>query len=216
MVSEQSDAVDYRGERTIQTWRCVNCGAIVDGASAVVKKPNMKALKILVAVSALAFAGPALAQELKIGTVEPQKVLEQTKEGKKVKDVLQDYVAARQKVIDQEEEDLKKMEDDLVKQGAVLAPDARKSKEDQFRQRLSDYQRNVQQMNQEVQVKKKETLEEFTKKLEQIVRSIADGEKIMLVLEKGENGAGALIIYSSPSFDLTDRVIKEMDRKAGK
>jgi len=174
--------------------------------------------KILVGVfvSMLAFGVPAWAAELKIGVIEPQKVLDQTKSGEKIKDSLQEYVKMRQKLIDVEEEELKKMEEDLVKQGAVLSADAKKEKEEKFRQRMVEYQRKVQQLNQEVQVKKKETLDEFNKNLEQIIRGIADKEKITLVVEKGDNGAGALIIYSHPSLDLTDRVIKELDAKGGK
>lgn len=174
--------------------------------------------KILVVVFAIVLAceGPALAVELKIGVIEPQKVLEGTKSGKKIKDSLQEYVKTRQKLIDMEEEELKKMEEDLVKQGAVLSAEAKKDKEEKFRQKMVEYQRKVQQLNQEVQVKKKETLDEFNKNLEQVIRGIADKEKITLVVEKGDSGAGTLIVYSHPSLDLTDRVIKELDAKGGK
>lgn len=177
-------------------------------------KNGMRIVLVALAVTLLV-AAPAWA-EVKIGVVEPQKVLDGTKAGKKIKDSLQDYVKARQKVIDMEEDELKKVEEDLVKQGAVLSPDAKKDKEEKFRQKMVEYQRKVQQLNQEVQVKKKETLDEFNKSLEQVIRGIADREKITLVVEKGDSGAGALVIYSHPSLDLTDRVIRDLDAKGGK
>ena len=171
--------------------------------------------KVLIAAMGLALiaAAPAAA-ELKIGVIEPQKVLDNTGRGKKIKDTLQEYVKSRQRIIDLEEEELKKMEEDLVKQGAVLSPEAKKDKEESFRRRMMEYQRKVQQLNGEVQGKKKEALDEFNKSLEQIIKGIADKEKISLVVEKGDNGAGALVIYSNPSLDLTDRVIKELDKAA--
>src|SRR2546427_8586849 len=91
------------------------------------KRGNM----VLGAMLALAMAVwvPAWGTELKIGVVEPQKSLDGTKSGKKIKDSLAEYVKIRQKLIDQEEEDLKKIEEDLVKQGAVLSPEAKKEKE---------------------------------------------------------------------------------------
>jgi Skp family chaperone for outer membrane proteins len=49
-----------------------------------------------------------------------------------------------------------------------------------------------------------------------VLRGIADREKISLIVEKGDSGAGALVIYSHPSLDLTDRVIKDLDAKGGK
>jgi len=170
-------------------------------------------LAMMVAI-ALAFGLPAWAAELKIGVIEPQKVLDNTKTGKKIKDSLADYVKSRQKIIDMEEEDLKKMEEDLVKQGSVLSAEAKKDKEESFRRKMVEYQRKVGQLNQEVQTKKKEMLDEFNKSLEQVVRGIADKERLSLVVEKGNDGAGALIIYSHPSLDLTERVIKELDKGA--
>ena len=169
---------------------------------------------IVAAILALLWSGTAHAADLKIGVIEPQKVLDGTRNGKKIKDSLQDYVKSRQKIIDLEEEELKKIEEDLVKQSAVLSADAKKEKEETFRKRMMEYQRKVAQLNQEVQNKKKEVLDEFNKGLEQIVKGIADKEKLSLVVEKGDNGAGALVVYSHPSLDITDRVIKELDKGA--
>jgi len=177
-------------------------------------KNGISALGIALA-AALAVAAPAWA-ETKVGVVEPQKVLDSTKAGKKVTDSLQDYIKARQKVIDMEEEALKKMDEDLAKQSAVLSPDAKKDKEEKLQRKVMEFRQKAQQLNQEIQVKKKELLEEFNKSLEQVIRGIADREKLTLVVEKGESGAGALVIYSHPSLDLTDRVIKELDAKGGK
>jgi outer membrane protein len=171
-------------------------------------------MAIFTAILALLWSGTAHAADLKIGVIEPQKVLDGTRNGKKIKDSLQEYVKSRQKIIDLEEEELKKMEEDLVKQSAVLSADAKKEKEETFRKRMIEYQRKVGQLNQEVQNKKKEVLEEFNKGLEQIVKGIADKEKLSLVVEKGDNGAGALVVYSHPSLDITDRVIKELDKGA--
>jgi len=167
---------------------------------------------IFAAILALLWSGTAHAADLKIGVIEPQKVLDGTRNGKKIKDSLQEYVKSRQKIIDLEEEELKKIEEDLVKQSAVLSADAKKEKEEAFRKRMMEYQRKVSQLNQEVQNKKKEVLDEFNKGLEQIVKGIADKEKLSLVVEKGDNGAGALVVYSHPSLDITDRVIKELDK----
>jgi outer membrane protein len=166
----------------------------------------------LAGIFVLAFGATAMAADVKIGVIEPQKILDGTKSGKKIKDSLQEYVKSRQKIIDLEEEELKRIEEDLVKQKDVLSADAKKDKEETFRKRMMEYQRKVGALNQEVQVKKKEVLDDFNRNLEQIVKTIADKEKLSLVVEKGDNGAGALVIYSHPSLDLTDRVIKELDK----
>ena len=170
---------------------------------------------ILIGMLALAFGLPAWAEELKIGVVEPQKVLEATKAGRRIKDSLADYVKTRQRLLDSEAEDLKKIEEDLVKQGAGLSAETRQEKEGAFRQKVAAYQRRVQELEGEVQAKKAEVLGEFTKSLEQVVREIAEKEKISLVMQKGASDAGTLVIFNHPSVDLTDRVSKALDSRKG-
>jgi outer membrane protein len=169
----------------------------------------------IVMVVGLAMATPAKGAELKIGVVEPQKVLENTKSGKKVKDKLEEYQKSAQKMLDMDGEELKKIQEDYVKQGSILSPEAKKDKEESLRRKEMEYQRKFQQLNQDFQGKKKELLEEFSKSLEQTVKGIAEKEKISIVVEKSDAGPVSLVIYSSPSLDITDRVIKELD-KGGK
>ncbi|HZC68100.1 MAG TPA: OmpH family outer membrane protein [Nitrospirales bacterium] len=171
----------------------------------------------LVGLFALAYGLPGgWAADLPIGVVEPQKVLDGTKVGRKIKDALADYVNTRQRLIESEEQDIKAMEEDLVKQGDALSPEAKQEKEAVIHQKLLAYRRHVQELEGEVQAKKRELLSDFTKKIEQVVREIAEKEMITLVMEKGDAGLGALIMYSEPSIDLTDLVIKALESKGGR
>src|SRR5213594_5201394 len=173
-------------------------------------------LPIFVGLCALAYGLPGWAADLPIGVVEPQKVLDGSKAGRKIKDALADYVNTRQRLIESEEQDIKALEEDLVKQGAALGPEAKQEKEEVIRRKLVTYQRHVRELEGEVQTKKRELLSDFTKKVEQVVREIAEQEKITLVMEKGDAGLGALIMYSEPSIDLTDRVIKAFEGKGAR
>ncbi|SRR5712692_4645743 len=193
-------------------------GAVENGVVKEVERNRMKisvGVIILVGVFVFAFGLPAWAEELKIAVIEPQKVLEATKAGRKIKGSLADYVRTRQRLLDSEAEDLKKIEEGLAKQGAGLSAETRQEKEGAFRQKVVEYQRRVQELEREVQAKKAEMLGEFTKTIEQVVREIAEKEKISLVVEKGDNGYGALVLFNHPSVDLTGRVIKELDSRKG-
>jgi outer membrane protein len=174
---------------------------------------NYCSVLILMGMLVLALRVPAWAEELKVAVVEPQKVLEGTKAGKKIKDSLAEYVKTRQRLLDSEADDLKKIEEDLAKQGATLSPAAKQEKETVFRQKVTAYQRKVRELEVEVQAKKAEMLSGFTKTIEQVVKEIAEKEKIFLVIDKGNNGADTLVIFNQPSVDLTDRVIKEVDSR---
>ena len=154
------------------------------------------------------------AEELKIGVINPQQILEATKQGKKVKQTLADYVQTRQKLLESEAADLKKLETELATQSTVLDTKAKAEKEQSFQQKVAVYQRRVQELNAEVENKKREVLGGFTKAIEQAVREIAEKEKILLVMEKGGTNAGSLVLYNQDSLDLTPRVIKALDSKA--
>ena len=170
---------------------------------------------VLLSVFMLGFVPAAEAMEVKIGVVEPQKIFEGTKKGKKIKEMLADYVQVRQRVIESEEADLKKLEEELVNQGSVLSASAKTEKEQTFQQKMAAYQRRVQDLEGEVQTKRREVLGDFTKVIEQVVREIAEKEKIILVLEIGGLNTGAPILYYQDSLDLTARVIKALDGKGG-
>ena len=169
---------------------------------------------VLLSLFLLGLEFSAGAEELKIGVINPQKINEATKQGKKVKQTLADYVQTRQKLLESEAADLKKLETELATQSTVLDTKVKAEKEQSFQQKVAVYQRRVQELNAEVETKKREVLGGFTKAIEQAVREIAEKEKILLVMEKGGNNAGSLVLYNQDSLDLTPRVIKALDSKA--
>src|SRR5947209_16184080 len=142
----------------------------------------------LVSLFVLAYGLPGWAEDLAIGVVEPQKVLDGTTAGKQVKDSLANYVNTRQRLIESEEQDIKAMEEDLVKQGTALSPEAKQEKEEVIRRKLVTYQRHVRELEGEVQTKKRELLSDFTKKVEQVVREIAEQEKLTQHMAKRRAG----------------------------
>src|SRR2546427_9259106 len=85
---------------------------------------------------------PVGAADLSIGVIEAQKVLDANKAGKRIKDALADDVNTRQRLIESEEQDIKAVEEDLVKQGADLSPEAKQEKEGNIRQKLMTYRRS--------------------------------------------------------------------------
>src|SRR5438445_7691 len=99
---------------------------------------------------------------------------------------------------------------------SISTPEAKQEKEGGIRQKLMTYRRHVEELEGEVQTKKRELLSDFTTKIEHVVREIAEKEQITLVVEKGDAGPGALIMYSEPSINLTDRVIKAFESKGEK
>ena len=168
----------------------------------------------LVVVVFLLAVGTAYAENLKFAFIDAQKVLESTKEGKKMKGTMEEYVKSRQKIIDLEEQELKQIEEELTRQGSLLSPEAKKVKQDNFQKKLMEYQKRAADLSKEVQGKKFEALKDFNKKLEEAVKLIAEKEGYTFVLDK--NTDGGVVVYAKESFDITPKVIEQVDRVATK
>ena len=150
------------------------------------------------------------AEELKIAYIDAQVVLDRTKPGQRAKETMETYRDSRQKIIDLEENDIKRLQDNLVRQKDILSPEARSSKEESLQNKFLDYQRKVSEMTRELESKKKDILGEFNEGLLEVVKRIAEKKGYMMVFDR--NAEGGVLLYAPESLDITEEVIKEYDR----
>ncbi len=155
----------------------------------------------------------ALAADFKMGVVDPQAVLEKSKAGKRALDGLREYVSTRQKLLASDEEELRNLEKQLKDQEAALSEAAKKEKQEKFRIKVQDYQKRAQQFNQELQVKQKELIDEYMKKISAATQTVAEKGGYSIVVDKGSEQTVKIVIYNKDTIDLTDQVIKEFDRQ---
>ncbi|HXZ25319.1 MAG TPA: OmpH family outer membrane protein [Nitrospiria bacterium] len=165
-----------------------------------------------VVVAVLVWGGSALADELKIGYVDAQAVLDQSKPGQASKEVLEQYVKSRQQLIDTDEEEIRQLEEDLKKQSAVLSADAQKEKQEALQRKYISYQKRAGELTKEVQDRRAEVLKDFNRQLVQAVQHVADRGGYAMVLDKEIEGG--VVLYAKEPMNLTDQVVKELDRMA--
>ena len=162
----------------------------------------------LLAVSGCA-AGVAKV-EGKIGVVDPSRVLSETNAGKKAKESLGAFSKNRQVLIEMDEKELRRMEEDFGRQASVLSPTAKKEREEQFRRRVAEYQQKAGELNREVQEKQKDVLEGFREKVGLVVGKISKRLGLQVVMDKGKGGP---TLYSDEGLDITGQVIEEFNRE---
>jgi len=146
---------------------------------------------------------------IRIGVIDPQRVLEETDAGKRAKESLTNFMKNRQSLIELEEKELKRMEEDLVKQASILSAGARREREEQFRRRAIEFQQKANELNREIQDKQKEVLESFRDKVERVVSKVAQQMGLLVVMEKGRGGP---TVYNDTSLDISPQVIEEFNR----
>ena len=89
-------------------------------------------------------------QQLKVGVVDLQTVLDSSAHGKVAKDrlkklslKLQEEIKAKRGVKDKREEELRKLQQDIRAQGFVLSPEARAAKQEAFRKKVRKLKRFI-------------------------------------------------------------------------
>jgi len=157
-------------------------------------------------------AGVRAADAFKVAVIDPQAVLERSKSGKRALESLKAFSASRQRIVQEEDEELKRLEKELQAGTAGENDAARKEKQEHFRAKLEHYQRRVQGFNREIRDKQQELVQAFQKKIEHVASTVAAKAGYALVLNKGAPNSVRIVLYHRNAVDLTDEVLKEFDR----
>ena len=142
-------------------------------------------------------ANSSHAKDLRVGYVDIQLAVANTKEWKK------EFVSfktkfQREKIsITKKEEQLKKKIADLNKQSMVLNPELKKKIEDDILKKKREFERYVQDKNEEFAKKEKEITNEILKKMVTVIKNIGKEKRFTIILEK------KLGLYFDESLDLT-------------
>lgn len=155
-------------------------------------------------------AGSAAKIDSKVGVINSQRLLNETNAGKRAKDTLASFSKNRQTLLEMEERELRRMEEDFVKQASVLSSTAKREREELFRRRMQEYQQKHTDLNREIQEKQKDVLENFRDKVEVVVGKAAKRLGLHVVVDKSKGGA---TIYHEPGLDISDQVIQDFNRE---
>jgi len=150
------------------------------------------------------------ADAVKFGSIDVQKVLNESEPGKKAKLDLEVLIKSKQSTIDEKGKAIEKLKADIEKQASVLSADARKNKEEELERSVREYQRLVQDSQAEIKKKESELTETILKDIKDLVEKTGETEGYALILEKG------MIVYSNKGIDITDTILKKYDESKAK
>lgn len=158
-------------------------------------------------VSALVLnAGVSKAEEVKIGLVDMQRAIQTSDTGKKAKSELEQAFNKKKKELQNEEANLKKLQEDFQKKQAALSDSAKKEQQAKLQEKFMKYQELLQKSQAEIQKKEQEMSEPIIRKIREKVNEIAKKKGYGLVLEKNEN----VVIFSMDKDDITEEVMKSL------
>ena len=156
---------------------------------------------------AMLLSGSVGSADLKIGSVDIQKAVNECSAGKEAKKALAKEVEKFQRLVAEKQKELQDLKESLEKQGPMLNAETRAAKEKDLQNRIQDFQRWGEDTQNEINQKRTEMERTISIGLQSVIQRVGEDEGYTLILEKNEN----IALFTSSSIDITDRVIKAYD-----
>ena len=147
---------------------------------------------------------PALAQG-KVGYVSTERILRDSAPAARAQRKLEAEFARREQELTKVGEQLKRLQDDLEKNGLTMPEAQRRNKERDFNELNRDFQRKRRELQEDANQRKNEELASVVETANRVIRQIAEVEKYDFILQD--------VVYFNPRIDITDQVIKALDGK---
>ena len=149
----------------------------------------------------------AYSQGTKIGVIDLQMVISNSKAGRAAKSAFEAEFKQKQQIIESKSKQLDALKNDFIQNGPVMNDATRKQKADQIDMLDKELQRSRADFRDELQKRDYELLGKILKDLDGILHNIGKSEGFTIIIEKTEAG----VIYEAPTVDITQQVIKAYD-----
>ena len=150
---------------------------------------------------------PGMAQDrMKIGYIDVRRVVTESAPGKRAGERLQAKLKKAEADTLKERQDLERLRADLEKKGPLLKEEERRNLELDFQKRSVTLQRTMGDLQQEIQLREREMMQDILKDLEGVVSEIGKADKFTLILDRSQ------ILFGDQAIDLTNKVIETFNR----
>lgn len=165
-------------------------------------------MKSLVVMLSLVMCSQAFAA-FTVGKVDIQKVLVTVNQGTAVRDQLKKAFDDKQKILKEDEDKIRKLQDDYQKKAGVLNEKEKIKKEKEIQDKIIAIQQKTQTYQKEIQDMEQKLKGPILENVKKIVDEVAKSSEVELVYE----AATAPILYAKEEKDLTDEVVKMYNKK---
>lgn len=152
-------------------------------------------------------AAPSVPTALTVIVVDVQKLLQESKAAKMVREQIEAKRAEYAKEISHQEQVLQQERDTLQRQQSSLSQEALNAKGRAFQEKVNDLDRTVQSKRQALEKSNADALQKIQESMVKIISQIAKDRKANLVLQRSE-----LVLFDQ-QFDVTDQVLQKLDEQ---
>jgi outer membrane protein len=143
--------------------------------------------------------------ETRLGFVNTERILREAAPAVRAQKKIEAEFSKRDQEMARLADQLKRMQDELEKQGVTMAESQRRTKEREFSELNRDFQRRQREFREDLNQRRNEELAQVVEQANRVIRQIAEQEKYDIIFQDA--------VYANPRIDITERVIKALDGK---
>lgn len=163
------------------------------------------ALLVVTLIAALA-GGGATAAELKLGYVDAARLLDEAPQAKEATNRLKDEFASREEEIALAQDRVKRLEEALQRDGAVMSEDERKKQTLDILSRKRELRRMQDEFREDVNIRRNDAIGNLQVLIKQTIEEIGSTQKFDLIFFDG-------IAYANSALDITDAVLAGLQKR---
>jgi outer membrane protein len=155
----------------------------------------------------------SLAQDIKLGYIDSQRIFLEYRETQEAERLYKQEVEQWKAEAAGMEQEIVKLQDELRAQSLMLSEEKQREKKLEYDKKLEDYQRFMADTfgdEGRAARRNKELTQPIVDKINRILEQMAENEGYTLVFDI----ANANIVYADKAFDLTERVLEELNKAA--
>ena len=162
----------------------------------------MSTRKLVALLAASLLWTGAAAEELRIGVVRTDRILQESGPMIKAQKKLEKEFATREQELQKVAKQARDLQSQLEKEGVTLSESERRAKEQELNRVNRDLQRMQRELREDYNLRRNEEWSAVLERVNKVINGIAEQEKYDLILQDA--------VYVSKRIDITDKVLKAL------
>ena len=146
---------------------------------------------------------PAHAADFKVGFVNVAIVLDQAPQAAQARARIEREFAPRDREILSQQQQIRALEDNLVKNAAVLSAGERERQEAELRQLKRELRRSQEEFREDLNLRRSQELSALQRMVTEVIQDMARGESYDLIMTDG-------VVFAGDKVNITRRVIERL------
>jgi len=147
----------------------------------------------------------AFSAKVKIGLIDAQKIMRESKAAKRAQTVFLKDREAKMAILMGRQKEVRSLENELKKEGRKMSPSVRKKKTERLASQIKELRRLRSDLEEELKKKDAELRRELFQEIREIVEEFLKKENYTVILEKSS------VVAVDKAIDITDKIIRLYD-----